>query len=539
MAIKGNLKEASLPDVLQLLAMGKKTGCLSVTHRNNFGSIYFDKGRICYAAIVNRRDRLGDILLKSGAITPAQLQEAIESQEKQRDKRLGEILVGLGIISRDDLHKQIRLQIEEAVYFLFTWTQGTFNFEADIRPEEQDFLVLINPESLLLEGARRVDEWSLIEKKIPSFDIVFDIDLRRLDESAAKLTQEQQVLLPLIDGRRDVFAIIEDSGLVEFQVGKALYGLSTAGFLHRVGKSRAPDVIAPDARVEEHRNLGMAFYKTGMLDEAEREFRRVVELRATDMHARFFLGLVHLRLARWDDAVSDFEHAAHQRGAAPAVLHNLAFAFERKGEPAKAREALREAVKRGGEHDARVHTSLGVLALREGDLAAAEASFLAARPLFDGRPPSPAWFHYAALCVALAGKADEAIALLQEGVEAYPHAAVLHNNLSVAFERVGRHQEALAAAERGVSEDAGIAQLHKNIGDAHYRVALFDEAYEAYQRAVKFNEALGPDVWIRLGNIRLKRNERDDAIKCWEHALQLDPANQTARNNIKAARAVT
>ena len=539
MAIKGSLREASLPDVLQLLAMGKKTGCLSVTHRNNFGSIYFDKGRICYAAIVNRRDRLGDILLKSGAITPAQLQEAIESQEKQRDKRLGEILVGLGIISRDDLHKQIRLQIEEAVYFLFTWTQGTFNFEADIRPEEQDFLVLINPESLLLEGARRVDEWSLIEKKIPSFDIVFDIDLRRLDESAAKLTQEQQVLLPLIDGRRDVFAIIEDSGLVEFQVGKALYGLSTAGFLHRVGKSRAPDVIAPDARVEEHRNLGMAFYKTGMLDEAEREFRRVVELRATDMHARFFLGLVHLRLARWDDAVSDFEHAAHQRGAAPAVLHNLAFAFERKGEPAKAREALREAVKRGGEHDARVHTSLGVLALREGDLAAAEASFLAARPLFDGRPPSPAWFHYAALCVALAGKADEAIALLQEGVEAYPHAAVLHNNLSVAYERVGRHQEALAAAERGVSEDAGIAQLHKNIGDAHYRVALFDEAYDAYQRAVKFNEALGPDVWIRLGNIRLKRNERDDAIKCWEHALQLDPAHQTARNNIKAARAVT
>ena len=60
MAIKGSLKEASLPDVLQLLAMGKKTGCLSVTHRNNFGSIYFDKGKICYAAIVNRRDRLGD-----------------------------------------------------------------------------------------------------------------------------------------------------------------------------------------------------------------------------------------------------------------------------------------------------------------------------------------------------------------------------------------------------------------------------------------------------------------------------------------------
>ena len=80
------------------------------------------------------------------------------------------------LITREELHRHIRLQIEEAVYFLFTWTQGTFNFEADVLPEEQDFLVSINPESLLLEGARRVDEWSLIEKKIPSFDIVFELD---------------------------------------------------------------------------------------------------------------------------------------------------------------------------------------------------------------------------------------------------------------------------------------------------------------------------------------------------------------------------
>ena len=73
MAIKGSLREASLPDVLQLLSMGKKTGCLAVTHRNNFGYIYFDKGRISYASIVNRRDRIGDLLVKAGSITAEQL----------------------------------------------------------------------------------------------------------------------------------------------------------------------------------------------------------------------------------------------------------------------------------------------------------------------------------------------------------------------------------------------------------------------------------------------------------------------------------
>ena len=69
MAIKGSLKEASLPDVIQLLFLGRRTGCLALADRHNFGTIYFDEGHIIYAAIVNRRDRLGDILVRSGRIT--------------------------------------------------------------------------------------------------------------------------------------------------------------------------------------------------------------------------------------------------------------------------------------------------------------------------------------------------------------------------------------------------------------------------------------------------------------------------------------
>src|ERR1051326_62603 len=99
MAIKGSLKEASLPDVLQLLAMGKKTGCLSVAHRTNFGNIYFDRGRISYASVVNRRDRLGDVLVKNRVVTQEQLDTAIEAQSKRRDRRLGELLVEHGSLT--------------------------------------------------------------------------------------------------------------------------------------------------------------------------------------------------------------------------------------------------------------------------------------------------------------------------------------------------------------------------------------------------------------------------------------------------------
>src|SRR6476661_1976898 len=274
MAIKGSLREASLPDVLQLLAMGQKTGCLSVTDRSNFGYIYFDRGRITYASIVNRRDRLGDLLVKNGQLRAEDLFAAIDEQAKTPGDRLGEILVRRGHITREQLQSQIRIQIEEAVYFLFTWNQGSFQFEPDQRPEQGAMLVSINPENLLLEGARRIDEWSLIEKKIPSLELVFDM-ARSKPIEGFELSDEQRKILPLIDGKRSVQDIIDDSGMVEFDVGKALYGLIQAGFAHPVGR-RAPEVQqVPRARIDEHRNLGIAFYKTGMYEESTREFRRV------------------------------------------------------------------------------------------------------------------------------------------------------------------------------------------------------------------------------------------------------------------------
>jgi tetratricopeptide (TPR) repeat protein len=540
MAIKGSLREASLPDVLQLLAMGQKTGCLSVTDRSNFGYIYFDRGRITYASIVNRRDRLGDTLVKAGVITQRELDAAIEAQATQhRGKKLGEILVEQQILTREELHRYIRVQIEEAVYYLFTWTQGTFSFEADMRPEDHDVLVSINPESLLLEGARRVDEWSLIEKKIPSFDLIFEVDRPRLEASDVQLTPVQQHLIPLIDGQRDVSALIDASGIGEFEVGKALYGLLTAGFLHRVGKSKPGEDGAREARVEEHRNLGVAFYRTAMFEEATREFRRVVELEDGDVQARFYLGLVAMREGRWSEAVLTLREAAVQPGARPAVFHNLAYALERMGHYDDAREALTEAIERGGADDPRIRTSLGVLALKAGEVDEADATLASARALWGKRPPSPAWFHYAALAAALTGDLERARALIVEGLEAHPHSAVLCSTLAAIEERRGDDKAAIQLAERGLIEDGAIPQLHKTLGDALYRAGRLDEAAEAYQRAIKLNPAHGDDVYLKLGNIRFKWQQKDQAIAYWERALALNPNNEAVRANLELARTLS
>ena len=204
----------------------------------------------------------------------------------------------------------------------------------------------------------------------------------------------------------------------------------------------------------------------------------------------------------------------------------------------EAKAALDGAMKRGGAKDARIQTSVGVVALRAGDVIAADAALLSARPLFGTKPPTAPWFHYSALTAALLGDLERAHSLLVEGLAAHPHAAPLYNNMAAVQERRGYHPEALHAAERGVQEDTGLPQLHKNLGDCHYRATRYDEALECYLRAVKLNPNLGDDVYLKLGNIRFKRQERDEAVKCWEQALALDPGNAIARTNLDAVRQV-
>ena len=539
MAIKGSLREASLTDVLQLLALGQKSGCLTVTDRTNLGYIYFDKGRIIYASLVNRLDRLGDLLLKSGRISTEQLQAGIELQSRHRERRLGEILVTSGAISQPDLEHFVRMQIEEAVYYLFTWTRGTFTFESDVRPAEQEITVSVNPESLLLEGARRVDEWSLIEKKIPSLDLVFAVHHERLESSEVRLTPEQRHLVPLIDGVRDVTRLVEDSGMVEFDVGKALYGLITAGFAHRVGRTQAPrPAVAGEARADEHRNLGVAFYRTGMVDEATRELRRVVELRPADGPAYFYLGLIALQQGHWEAGAAYFTRALEYLGPRATVLANLALSLEKAGRFDDAENAYSEAAALAPQ-DTRVLTGWGIVALHRGEFEVAIGRLDQAREAAPEGVLSPLWYWARALAAAALDRLDQAEALLRRGLEAHVDHPVLSNNLAVVLEMRGDLDRAAEVLQRALSEEQPLPQVAKNLGDLLYRAARYDDAWDAYQRAVRLQPTLGDDVYFRLGNIAYKRQERQLAVEYWNRALELNPGHELARTNLETVSALS
>ncbi len=534
MAIEGALQDVSVADICQLLGMGRKTGCLSITDRSNFGYVYFEKGRVIYASVLNRPDRLGELLVRNHVTTRKDLSQAMERQAVEKGSRLGEILVQQGSLTEEQLHQFIQLQIEEAVYHLFTWSQGSFHFDPDQRPDEEGvFLVNVNPEALLMEGARRVDEWSLIEKKIPSFDVVFQLD-KNPDEAEedVDLTSQQRKVLPFIDGVRTVEEIMNEAGLVEFDTGKALYGLIQAGFVSRAGEKPTVDETGGDESLQQHLNLGVAFYRSGMMEDATREFEAALESDSRQGRANFMLGLIALRGGRPEEALDRFESVPDAQRDSYSVQRNRALALELLGRYDEALEAL-EAARSARPEDPEIHLARGVLHLKARDATRALDALREYRTSPRLRKPSPLYYAYTVLASAVAGDLDYAVAVGREGLAHYPDSGPILVNTGVVLERCGEPEAAEALYKRAVTVAPPPPQAHKNLGDQAYARGELEGARVQYEKAVKLSPRLGDDVYLRLGTIAYKDNDRDVALLLWRRALDLNPDNAVVRSNLE------
>ncbi len=167
MSISGNLEDVSVAEVLQFVHIGRRTGTLVLAGAEGRGEVGFHRGRIISASSPDSQ-KLGTLLLAKGLLERAQLDEALRLQETQRPRRsLGQILVESGLVDTPDLRKTVAAQIEETVYQLVTWKQGSFEFALDeLRPVDDigvypgDILpdIHLNTQMLVLEALRIFDE---------------------------------------------------------------------------------------------------------------------------------------------------------------------------------------------------------------------------------------------------------------------------------------------------------------------------------------------------------------------------------------------
>ncbi|MDI6712993.1 MAG: DUF4388 domain-containing protein, partial [Anaerosomatales bacterium] len=175
MALRGNLKDFSLPDVFQLVQLSKKTGVLRIKRADAEGSIWFRDGEVFFAQSDWNREPLGQRLVNAGRITPSALAKAIEirSREPEGGRRLGQILVDEGYVTQPVLEAFVQEQIQDTIFDLMRWDEGEFDFEILPAVVEEDIGLSVSIENIVMEGSRRIEEWNRIKKKVPSMDMVF------------------------------------------------------------------------------------------------------------------------------------------------------------------------------------------------------------------------------------------------------------------------------------------------------------------------------------------------------------------------------
>ncbi len=219
-AFIGEIGGLSISDLFSILNMTQKTGVLHLVSRKVRKSVYFRRGEIVFASSNLPEERLGYVLYRTGKISMEQLKQA----EAQMDNktRFGGILLKNKFITPKDLWWGVKYQLEEIIYSIFSFTEGTYLFiEGDFLPPDLTRLSL-NTQNILMEGFRRLDEWKLIKELIPSGDSYVTMT----DEPiTVELTPAFQKILSCIEGQVSVNEIVRRSQLGEFNTYKILYQL--------------------------------------------------------------------------------------------------------------------------------------------------------------------------------------------------------------------------------------------------------------------------------------------------------------------------
>ena len=295
MGLSGNLRTMDLPEILQWISSGRKTGALHLGRRSIEKRIFFEGGVIHTSWSNDPRESLGQFLIRERLVTEEQLFRALLKQESE-GRLIGTILIADGLLSEDDLRRSLQAKAEETIYDLFLWPEGKFEFKDGEVPANVTVFIDVDVTGVIMEGVRRVDEWQRMKEVLPSMSVTFrPMSSHSLPENAVE--REALKLASLDKSLAEISLELRRS---EFETASAMFELHRRGIVqvNSVGKeaAAAADLVGTikDLLSVANQRLGERRY-----DAALRAYEEVLAIDRLNQHAK--KGLIALMESRSKD----------------------------------------------------------------------------------------------------------------------------------------------------------------------------------------------------------------------------------------------
>jgi uncharacterized protein DUF4388/FHA domain-containing protein len=238
--LQGDLSVFRLPEVLTFLSTSRHSGTLTVTHDAKEAYLFFGDGALVYAGSNQEQFRLGSILLRKKKISREQC-DRIDALMQRDGGRFGQLAVQEGALTEQLLRDFLKVQVSEIVFDLFVWNSGTFSFTRESILPSHAVTISIDLSNLIMEGARRIEEWEQCVKLLPDKSIVFRVVATPRDEKITLSVEEWKILF-LINGQRTLEDLCRESQDDQFQVYRVVYGLAANNLIEALSTGeRSPD----------------------------------------------------------------------------------------------------------------------------------------------------------------------------------------------------------------------------------------------------------------------------------------------------------
>jgi hypothetical protein len=245
MALRGNLRDFTVTQLLNLINLASKTGTLVVDGSSEQAYVSFREGKLAYARIGKDDGSLAAVLHKANKINVNQYRAIADRAGQMTDKELGLLLINAGYVTQDDILLNLQYYFTDVVRRLFTWVEGVFRFENDMLPPDDRINVRLDLENIIIEGSRQLRELEQLQDEIPSLDMALKFTERPLTN--VNLSVDEWKVVKFVDPKNSMRQIASTNKLTEIEVRRIVYGLLQAGLVVLVRPTNT--TVAPNPKM--------------------------------------------------------------------------------------------------------------------------------------------------------------------------------------------------------------------------------------------------------------------------------------------------